>query len=97
MAGNLLNQLFRGGSGALGEPVHTNTHKHAHTHRHVRTDEAAKDSDCRKADRPSSEKVDSDVGIWDLGSKREKQFVLVDMAESFTNTWLMRTLLGLTP
>lgn len=100
MAGNLLNQLFRGGSGPFGEPVHTNTHTYVRTHtqRRARTDEAAKDTDCGDADWPSGKKkVDSDVGIWDLGSKTEKQFVLVDMAESFINTWLTRTLLGLMP
>lgn len=48
-------------------------------------------------DGPPSKKVSIDVRIWDLLSKREEQFVLVDMAESFINTWLTRTLLGLTP
>ena len=42
-------------------------------------------------------RVHSDAGIWDEGGKREERFVLVDMAESFINTWLTRTLLGLAP
>ena len=84
---------------ALSASPSTQTHicTHTHTHTRVHTDEAAKDTDCGDADWPSSKKVNGDVGIWDLGSKREKQFVLVDMAESFINTWLTRTLLGLTP
>lgn len=32
MAGNLLNQLFRGGSGAFGKPVRTNSHIRARSH-----------------------------------------------------------------
>lgn len=48
--------------------------------------------------RPSSKnRVHGDAGIWDEGGKREERFVLVDMAESFINTWLTRTLLGLAP
>lgn len=95
MAGNLLNQLFRGRKrGFRRAPVRTDTHIHADVYTQTRR---AKDTDCRDADWPSSEKVDSGVGIWDLGSMREKQFVLVDMAESFINTWLTRTLLGLMP
>lgn len=55
MAGNLLNQLFRGGSEAFGKLVHTNIR--SHTQRHVHTDEeVAKDTKCRDVGWPSSKK-----------------------------------------
>lgn len=82
----------------LGLPLqHTRTYTFSPLRRPVHTDDAAEDSDCGDGDWPPSKKVSIDVRIWDLLSKREEQFVLVDMAESFINTWLTRTLLGLTP
>lgn len=75
-------------------------HKHTYTlslRDSVHTDEVAKDTGFRNAGWPSSKKVDSDFRIGDVGSKQEKPFVLVDMAESFVNTWLTSILLGLMP
>lgn len=51
----------------------------------------------RRAGHQVKKRVHGDAGIWDEGGKREERFVLVDMAESFINTWLTRTLLGLAP
>lgn len=96
MAGNLLNQLFRGGSEAFGKPVHTNTYKLSLIDS-VHTDEVAEDTEFRNVCWPSSKKVDSNFRIEDVGSKHEEAFVLVDMAESFVNTWLTSILLGLMP